>query len=320
MSDVRTLAIVVPVYNEAQALPAFHRALSAALDGLTLTASICYVDDGSTDATPAVLRQLVADDSRIHIIELSRNFGHQAALSAGLDHANSDVIITMDGDGQHPGELIPQMVELISMGYDVVLTQRVEATNLPFTKKLTSGLFYNVINRLSDTQVVPGSADFRAMSCAVVSTIRQMGEYHRFLRGMIAWTGYKTAILPYVPPPRLAGQTKYSTLKMIRLANAAIFSFSLVPIQLVVGLGGLFVLLAILEAIYVLSLWLLGERNVLAPGWSSLMFVLLLVGGFIMVSLGILGIYVGYIFQEVKRRPVYVVRSRHDNAANDSEI
>jgi dolichol-phosphate mannosyltransferase len=156
------------------------------------------------------------------------------------------------------------------------------------------------------------------MTRPVSESLKQMGEYHKFLRGMIAWTGYKTAILPYIPAPRLAGKTKYSLAKMIRLANAAIFSFSLIPAQVVVALGGLFLVLAFLEAVYVTGLWLLGGRNVLAPGWSSLMFVILLVGGMIMVSLGILGIYVGYIFQEVKRRPVYIVRSIHAGEAEAS--
>jgi dolichol-phosphate mannosyltransferase len=310
---VRKLAVVVPVYNEAEAVPAFHQALASVLERLAYSAAIYYVDDGSTDGTGEALTRIAAADKRVTVLELSRNFGHQAALAAGLDRATGDVIITMDGDGQHPCELIIDMLGLIDAGYDVVLTQRMRegGAQLPFSKRVASDLFYVLINRLSDTRVVAGSADFRAITCAVADTLRQMGEYHRFLRGMIAWTGYKTAILPYVPSPRLAGRTKYSTVKMLRLANAAIFSFSLVPIQIVVGLGALFVVLAIVEAFYVGGLWLVGQRDVLAPGWSSLMFVLLFVGGMIMVSLGIIGIYIGYIFQEVKRRPVYIVRSTH---------
>jgi polyisoprenyl-phosphate glycosyltransferase len=312
MAEARSLAIVVPMYNEVQAIPAFHRSLVSVLNRLHCRFEICYVDDGSTDGTGELLQRIAREDARICVLELTRNFGHQAALVAGLERANADIIITMDGDGQHPCDLIPQMVDLIEMGYDVVLTQRVHDSEGSHFKRLTSNLFYRLINRLSDTHVPAGSADFRAITRAVAQTIKQMGEYHKFLRGMIAWTGYKTAILPYVSAPRLAGRTSYSTRQMIRLANAAIFSFSIVPIQVVVGLGALFVVLAIIEAIYVMSLWLIGARSVLAPGWSSLMFVLLFVGGMIMVSLGILGIYVGYIFQEVKRRPVYIVRSRHD--------
>jgi glycosyltransferase involved in cell wall biosynthesis len=304
------LSLVVPVYNEAPGILRFHQTLSTVLDSLHKPCEIIYVDDGSTDDTSKVLAGIAADDTRVTVLELSRNFGHQAALTAGLDKASGDVIITLDGDGEHPCELISQMIDLIDMGYDVVLTQRANVERqLPITKRLSSSLFYALINHLSDTPIVPGSADYRAMTRPVSDSLKQMGEYHKFLRGMITWTGYKTAILPYVPGPRLAGETKFSIVKMIRLANAAIFSFSLAPVHLVVALGGLFVVLAFLEAIYVTSLWLLGARNVLAPGWSSLMFVILLVGGMIMVSLGILGIYVGYIFQEVKRRPVYIVRS-----------
>ena len=309
MAEVRTVAIVVPVYNEAEVIAEFHSRLCSVVSQLPYSCAINYVDDGSTDSTREILRQLADQDTRVAVIELTRNFGHQAALMAGIDRCNADVIVTMDGDGQHPAELIPQMIDLIVLGYDVVLTQRLSDPNISIAKRWTSRVFYAWINRLSETQVVPGSADYRAITRRVSDTLKQMNEYHKFLRGMIAWTGYRAAILPYPQAPRLAGTSKYSPVKMLRLANAAVFSFSLVPVQVVVGLGALFVVLAGMEAIYVLSLWLLGQRNVLAPGWSSLMFVLLFVGGVIMVSLGILGMYVGYIFQEVKRRPVYLVGS-----------
>jgi polyisoprenyl-phosphate glycosyltransferase len=309
MAEVRTVAIVVPVYNEAEVIAEFHSRLCSVVSQLLYLCTIYYVDDGSTDNTREILRQLAQKDERVEVIELTRNFGHQAALMAGIDRCNADVIITMDGDGQHPAELIPQMIDLIVMGYEVVLTQRLSDPNLSNVKRWTSRVFYASINRFGETQIVPGSADYRAISRRVSNTLKEMHEYHKFLRGMIAWTGYKAAILPYSQAPRLAGTSKYSAIKMLRLANAAVFSFSLVPVQVVVGFGALFVALAVIEAIYVLSLWLLGQRDVLAPGWSSLMFVLLFVGGVIIVSLGILGMYVGYIFQEVKGRPVYLVGS-----------
>jgi glycosyltransferase involved in cell wall biosynthesis len=324
MADVRTLAIVVPVYNEADAVGQFHARLCCVVDQLGCSTTVYYVDDGSTDATREVLHELEREDSRVCVLELTRNFGHQAALIAGIEAANADVIVTMDGDGQHPPELIPRMLELIGLDYEVVLTQRLRDPRVSGLKHWTSNLFYALINRLSDTHIVPGSADYRAMTRDVAATLKDMREYHKFLRGMIAWTGYRVAILPFAQGERLGGSSKYSLVKMVRLANAAVFSFSLVPVQLVVGLGGLFVVLAVVEALYVLSLWLLGQRDVLAPGWSSLMFVLLFVGGTITVSLGILGIYVGYIFQEVKRRPVYIVRSRQSLGAaaepEDSDV
>jgi polyisoprenyl-phosphate glycosyltransferase len=320
MTDVRTLAIVVPVYNEAQVISEFHRRLACVVDKLTSSTVIYYVNDGSTDATRNVLDELAQQDKRICVIELTRNFGHQAALIAGMEATTEDLIITLDGDGQHPPELIPQMIDLIQVGYEVVLTQRARDASIPTLKRVSSDLFYAWINLLSDTRIPAGSADYRALTRPVAETLKGMGEYHKFLRGMVAWTGYRTAILPYTQGPRLAGRTKYSLVRMIRLANAAIFSFSLVPIQIVVGLGAIFLVLALLEAIYVLSLWVLGQRNVLAPGWSSLMFVLLVIGGMIMVSLGILGIYVGYIFQEVKRRPVYILRRSEESQADHSDI
>jgi polyisoprenyl-phosphate glycosyltransferase len=241
-------------------------------------------------------------------VQLSRNFGHQAALTAGLDLAQGETVITLDGDGQHPPEMIPQMLDLYRHGYDVVLTQRLDAQQPSAFKRLTSGIFYRMINRIGDTRLVPGAADFRLMSRPVVAALREMREYHRFLRGMVAWMGYPTVILPYQPPARLGGQSKYSLAKMVRLAMDATFSFSLVPLQIGIFVGLLFYLLAVLEGIYVLSLWLLGLKTILAPGWSSLMFMILIVGGTLTTLLSFIGIYVGYIFQESKGRPIYLTR------------
>ncbi len=304
-----SLDVVVPVYNEAEGLPRFHGRLAQALESLDLgRARILYVDDGSSDATPEVLRALAAEDPRVHVVTLSRNFGHQAALTAGLDRAEADVVVTIDADGQHPPELIDEMLDLYRSGYEVVLTQRVEGGEASRFKRWSAALFYRLMNLISGTKMVPGAADFRLLSRKVVEGLRAMPEYHRFLRGMIAWMGYRTVILPYAPGARIAGESKYSLRKMLRLAFDAAFSFSLVPLFLGLVLGGMFLLLALAEVVYVSWLWLSGNRGVLHPGWSSLMFMLLIVGGTLSVILGILGIYIGYIFQEVKRRPVYLVR------------
>jgi dolichol-phosphate mannosyltransferase len=274
---------------------------------------IYYVDDGSVDHTGAELVKLAADDPDVTILELSRNFGHQAALTAGLDRAAGDVVVTLDGDGQHPPELIPEMVGLYRAGYDVVLTQRI-AAELPRVKRWTSTLFYRLLGMIGDTRIPARSADFRLVSRPVLEALRQMREYHRFLRGMVAWAGYRTVVLPYTERARLGGSAKYSLGGMARLAAAGTFSFSLLPLKiaLVVGVG--FLLLAIAEALYVMSFWLTGTQHRLVPGWSSLMFMLLIVGSALMIALGLVGIYVGYIFQEVKRRPVYLVRSVHQGA------
>ncbi len=302
--------IIVPVYNEEECLPDFHRQLRQVIDSLPYHFRILYVDDGSGDGTPDLLVSLVARDPRVCLVQLSRNFGHQAALTAGLDRADADFTITMDGDGQHPAALIPEMLRLAESGYDLVLTQRIEQDGLPRFKRRTSSLFYRTINRVGDTNILPGGADFRLLSRPVVDALRKMPEYHRFLRGMVAWMGFRSIILPFEQPLRLAGRSKYSLRKMLRLATDAVFSFSLVPLWIGISVGALFLVLALAEAVYVLSFWISGNTSHLAPGWSSLMFVLLIVGGTLMILLGFTGIYIGYIFQEVKRRPVYLVRAQ----------
>jgi polyisoprenyl-phosphate glycosyltransferase len=308
-SPLPRVDLVVPVYNEEAALPAFHQRLCSALSGLPYQFRILYINDGSSDRTGEILAGLAGVDAQVAAVELSRNFGHQAALTAGLDLADGDYIITLDGDGQHPPELIASMLQLAQGGYDIVLTQRADAQSGPNFKNWSSGLFYRLINRISSTRILPGSADFRLMSRSVVQALRKMREYHRFLRGMISWMGYKTVILPYQPAERLAGQSKYSFAKMLRLGLDAVFSFSLVPMYIGISLGALFLVLALVEMVYVLSFWISGTQASLQPGWSSLMFVLLVVGGTVMITLGFIGVYIGYIFQEVKRRPSYLVRS-----------
>ncbi len=305
--------IVIPTYNEAGVVEQSYERLCVALAPLPHDFTIVYVNDGSTDATVASLDALAARDHRVKVIELSRNFGHQAALTAGLDASTGDAVITMDGDGQHPPELIEQMVDLIAQGYDVVQGQRLDDAELGAAKKLTSSAFYRLLNIMSGTRVEPGAADFRAMSRQAVDALKSMPEYHRFLRGMISWIGFRSVILPYHESARIAGQSKYSLRKMLRLAMDAIFSFSLAPLYIGLSMGGLFLCLAFLEMLYVLSFWVTGRTSGLAPGWSSLMFVLLIIGGVLMVFLGFVGVYVGYIFQEVKRRPVYIVRKGKPN-------
>jgi dolichol-phosphate mannosyltransferase len=300
--------LVIPLFNEQDVLALFHARLCAVIDGLPYAFQILYVNDGSQDATAERLAELAAADGRVTVLELSRNFGHQAALTAGIDASQGDYVITLDGDGEHPVELIPEMIALALQGYDLVLTQRQESQQAGFFKRATSGLFYRLINRLGSTKILPGSADFRLMNRAAAQALSSMREYQRFIRGMVSWMGYKTIILPYQPAPRLAGRSKYSLRQMLRLAFNAIFSFSLVPLYLSISLGAIFLFLALIEVIYVLSFWVSGQQSTLAPGWSSLMFVLLFVGGSILVMLGIVGLYIGYIFQEVKQRPIYLVR------------
>src|SRR5437868_11288609 len=255
-AERRRLAIdvVVPLYNEEQVVAEFHRRLMDVLTPLRRQhdVRIYYVNDGSDDHTGAELAKLAADDPDITVLELSRNFGHQAALTAGLDRARGDAVITLDGDGQHPPELIVDMVALYEAGYEVVLTQRVSADQ-PRFKRWTSTAFYRLLSAIADTPIPAGSADYRLVARPVLEALREMREYHRFLRGMVAWVGFRTVVLPYAEPARLGGYPKYSLTRMARLAADATFSFSLVPlgIALAVGLG--FLGLAALEALYVAS-------------------------------------------------------------------
>ena len=302
--------LVIPVFNEAGIVAQMHARIRAAVDQLLYAFTFIYVDDGSSDATADELSVLMKSDQRVRVISLSRNFGHQAALTAGLDASRGDAVVSLDGDGQHPPEMIGDMLELISQGYDIVQGQRADDARLGRFKKWTSGGFYKILNAVSGTRVLPGAADFRAMSRRSVDALKAMPEYHRFLRGMVSWIGFKTAILPYHQEARVGGTSKYSLGKMFRLAMDALFSFSLAPLYVGLSLGGILLLLALAEMIYVLSFWVTGRTSNLAPGWSSLMFVILIIGGMLMVLLGFIGVYVGYIFQEVKRRPVYLIKEK----------
>lgn len=316
MGNLLRVDIVVPVFNEEETVMRFHEQLRQVIDSLSYDFKIYYVNDGSTDGTRKILEGLAREDERLVVVELSRNFGHQAALTAGLDLAQAKYVITMDGDGQHPPAMIPEMLQMAEAGYDIVLTQRIDGQGESIFKRWTSHLFYSLMNRVGDTKILPGTADFRLMEKQVVHALREMREYHRLLRGMVAWVGYRSVILPYQLSERLGGQSKYSLRKMIRLGMNAIFSFSLVPLYISLSVGVTFLLLAFAEMVYVLSFWISGQQARLEPGWSSLMFVLLVVGGSLMITVSVIGIYIGYMFQEVKRRPIYLVRRQPTDTSN----
>ena len=302
------ISIVIPIYNESEIITSFHDLLTNVIDELPNKTNIYYVDDGSDDETAALLAQLANSDHRVQILTLSRNFGHQAALTCGLDQAEGDITILMDGDGQNPPELIPEMLKLYDAGYDIVTGQRQDVNSESFFKRHSSRLFYRTINWVGNLDITPNAADFRLLSRRVVEGLKAMPEYHRFLRGMISWAGFKSVILPYTPKPRMGGHSKYTLRKMFKLAGDAIFSFSLAPLKIGLAIGGLFYLLALIEVAYVLSFWFTGKQPQLEPGWSSLMFMLLIVGGTLTTVISLIGIYIGYIFQEVKKRPIYLLK------------
>jgi dolichol-phosphate mannosyltransferase len=304
-----SIDFVVPLYNEEESLMAFH----GLLDGTALpedySRRYIYVNDGSTDQTPLLLDRLASSDSRIKVIHLSRNFGHQAALSAGLDAVSSDVVVSMDGDGQHPPSMIPEMLRLHKAGYDIVQAQRLDDVQSgSFFKRATSSLFYRLVSRVGEVNLSPGTADFRLLSRPALDALRSLPEYHRFVRGMIAWIGFRHVMLPYKPRERLAGKPKYSLKRMLSLAADGFFSFSLVPLWIGLLLGAVFILLAAMELTYTTYVWFGGHREQLVPGWASLVLILTVASAITMVLQGILGIYVGMIFKEVKRRPIYLVK------------
>jgi len=310
-----SIDLVIPVYNEEGVIGQTYADVCKIIDALPHKFTIYYIDDGSEDNTVETLNALAQKDKRVNVLELSRNFGHQAALTAGLDVAQGNFVISMDADGQHPPELIPEMIALFEQGYDIIQAKRAEEDGVLSFKKVTSSVFYKLINNISGTRMVPGAADFRGMSRQAVNALKAMPEYHRFLRGMISFMGYKTVILPYHETKRIAGKSKYSFGKMFRLAMDAIFSFSLIPLYIGLSAGFIFMLLAVVQIVYVFSLWLTGHTDRIVPGWSSLTAILLIASGIIMILLGFIGVYVGYIFQEVKRRPIYLLKNRENKDA-----
>ncbi|HEX6987597.1 MAG TPA: glycosyltransferase family 2 protein, partial [Planctomycetaceae bacterium] len=267
---------------------------------------IVYVDDGSSDGTADALREIALSDPAVTVLSLSRNFGHQAALSAGLEFVDADAVVMMDGDLQHPPALIPDMVRLWREGFDVVSAVRQHTADAGPFKRWTSDGFYRVFNRLSETQLVTGAADFCLLSRRAHRALLSFPERHRFLRGLVTWSGFRRAMIPFVAPERRAGTSKFTVPKMLRLAFDAVFSFSTVPVRVAFQFGAALVLFSLVYLVYVVGRHLLVGDTV--PGWSSTLTAVLLLGGVQLLSIGILGQYVARIYEEVKRRPLYFVR------------
>jgi polyisoprenyl-phosphate glycosyltransferase len=306
---ISTIDFVIPVFNEEEGLAGFHRLLEETPLPNGYTRRYIYVDDGSIDQTSGILDQLAASDSRITTIHLTRNFGHQAALSAGLDAASGDIVISMDGDGQHPVSIIPEMLKLHAAGYDIVQAQRLDdAESGSRFKRTSSRLFYSLVSYVGEVSLAPGTSDFRLISRPALEALRRLPEYHRFLRGMVVWIGFPSVMVPYKPNPRIAGKPKYSLARMLRLASDGFFSFSLVPLWIGLLLGFAFIALAATEVAYIAYIWFGGHREKLVPGWTSLVLILTVASAITMILQGILGIYIGMIFKEVKRRPVYLIK------------
>jgi dolichol-phosphate mannosyltransferase len=303
------LSVIVPCYNEQDVLRATHERLTSVLSGMSwLDYELIFINDGSHDDTHAILVQLQLVDPHVRVLLLSRNFGHQIAVTAGLEEATGDAVVIIDADLQDPPEVIPQMVQLWRDGNDVVYGSRTDRQGESKFKLWTAKVFYRLINRLSQTKMPFDAGDFRLLDRRVVEVINDMPERARFLRGMVSWAGFKQVSVPYERAARHAGTTKYPLTRMISFAMDGIISFSLVPLKLAIWSGFLAICIAVVGIILAIIDKLLDKH--LVRGWASLFVAVLFMGGVQLVSLGILGEYLGRIYTEVKRRPLYVVQER----------
>jgi polyisoprenyl-phosphate glycosyltransferase len=304
------LSVVVPCYNEEESLVQTHRRLAEVLSDLpALDWEIVYVDDGSSDDTPARLKEIQTADSRVRVVRLSRNFGHQIAVTAGLEHARGQAVVIIDADLQDPPELIAEMVARWREGYQVVYGKRVRRTGEAPFKILTAKLFYRLLDRLSEVPIPLDVGDFRLIDRTVVDALHQMPEQARFLRGMVTWAGFRQVAVSYDRAPRVAGTTKYPFWKMVGLAVGAVSSFSIKPLRLAVWMGFIASGIAMAGIGYALVVRLFTSNWV--PGWAAIFIAVLFIGGVQLISLGIIGEYVGRVYNEVKRRPLYLVSERH---------
>jgi dolichol-phosphate mannosyltransferase len=298
------LSIVVPCYNEAPNIALLYARLVAAADPLERPYEIVLIDDGSRDGTWSLIADLTERDPRVVGVKLSRNHGHQLALSAGLSVCAGERILVIDADLQDPPELLPDMMARMDEGYDVVYGQRTDREGETAFKKITAHLFYRLIARLVDVPIPVDTGDFRLVSRRALDTLNAMPERHRFIRGMVSWIGYPQIALPYRRAARNAGETKYPLKKMIQFSVDAITSFSIVPLRVASFLGVGAALLAMVVAAYALASWMSGEA---VQGWTSLMVITLMLGGAQLLVLGLMGEYLGRLYIESKGRPLFVI-------------
>jgi glycosyltransferase involved in cell wall biosynthesis len=306
------LSVIIPCFNEELVIRETHKRLASVLDGLRdLDYELIYVDDGSRDHTPQILGELQREQPRTRVIRLSRNFGHQIAVTAGLESASGDAVVIIDADLQDPPEVISEMVERWREGFHVAYGVRTERTGETRFKLWTAKTFYRLINYLSDTEIPLDTGDFRLMDRRVVDVLLAMPERDRFLRGMISWIGFRQAPVHYKRDARFGGKSKYSLMKMMRFATDGILSFSIMPLKLAIWTGFAAIWLAVLGIIIAVleRLYRLYDINI-GRGWASIFIAVLFMGGVQLLTLGIIGEYLGRIYTEVKRRPLYVVQER----------
>jgi dolichol-phosphate mannosyltransferase len=306
-ANKKLLSIVVPCYNEEEVIrETIKRLKDVCSELIDIDVELIFVDDGSHDKTRDLLKYSASEDDRIRIIGFARNFGHQIAVTAGIDAANGDAVVLIDADLQDPPEVIQEMITKWQQGYDVIYGTRTDRPGESSFKLATARGFYRLLNKLSDVPIPLDTGDFRLMSRPVVDTLRAMPERDRFVRGMVSWVGFKQTALPYRRAERFAGSTKYPLKKMVRFATDGILSFSTKPLQVSAGLGMISATIALIGIIY--ALYLRVFTDIWVEGWTALMIAVLFIGGILLISVGILGEYVGRIYNEIKNRPLYVVQ------------
>ncbi len=318
MKSTPLLSVIVPAYNEAGVLDAFHQRLSAVLANLPMQTEVIYVNDGSTDRTLEIISSIRMNDRTIGIIDLSRNFGKEIAMAAGLDHAQGDAVVVIDADLQDPPELIPELVQHWQEGYDGAYAVRLSREGESWLKKVTAHFFYRLINRLSSMPIPEDTGDFRLLSRRAVESLKKLREQHRFTKGLFTWIGYPQKAVHYHRNPRLAGKTKWNYWRLWNFALEGITSFTTAPLRIATYAGSLTALSAFLfAAIIIYKTLAYGEP---VRGYPSLMVVILFLGGIQLIGIGIIGEYLGRVFDETKIRPLYFLKGNippeHDNKSD----
>ncbi|HBE79518.1 MAG TPA: glycosyltransferase [Firmicutes bacterium] len=301
------ISIVVPVFNEEKVIDAFYQEMFKSLKLLPYDYELLFVDDGSTDATPMILDRITNANPKVRAFILSKNFGHQFALTCGLDHADGDAVITMDGDMQHPPAMLPELIAKWEAGFEIVQTIRLNTIGVSWFKRFTSNIFYKIINAVSQVEIKEGMSDFRLMDRKVVESFRKFRERTRFIRGLMGLIGYKQATIEFVAPKRLAGQSKFSLKKMWYFALDGITSFSNFPLRLSLYVGLLTALTSFILTLHILYVKIFTNEAI--PGWATLGAGVFFFIGIQFIFFGIIGEYVARIFDEIKQRPLYFIKA-----------
>lgn len=310
-TEKKFISIVIPSYNEAENIPLLIEEVTKVIPA-GFDFELLFVDDGSNDATALVLKEMADRNQNVKFILLSKNFGHQHALKAGLDHARGEAVICMDGDLQHPPSIIPLMIEKWkNEAYDVVYTIRKDDKDLSLLKRKTSAIFYRLMNAFTDIELKQGAADFRLIDRKLVEEIKKLNDPFLFIRGLIPWMGFRQFELEYQPGKRLHGVTKYTFRKMFRFAINGITSFSIKPLRFAIVMGFFISLLSFLYGIYAIAIYLLDDKAI--SGWASMITSVVFLGGLQLIILGIIGEYIGKIYVQLKNRPTYIVKEKNFN-------